>query len=73
MIGQWAHSRWQGEQTFSWSYLNWSLKSHPDLLAVLKSLNAGNAATATAPRASRSPSAVRIRGRAYPCSSRCAN
>jgi hypothetical protein len=44
MIGQWAHSRWQGEQTFSWSYLNWSLKSHPDLLAVLKSLNAGNAA-----------------------------
>jgi hypothetical protein len=46
MIGQWAHSRWQGEQTFSWSYLSWSLKSHPDLLAVLKSLNAGNAATA---------------------------
>jgi hypothetical protein len=44
MIGQWAHSRWQGEQTFSWSYLSWSLKSHPDLLAVLKSLNAGNAA-----------------------------
>jgi hypothetical protein len=44
MIGQWAHSRWQGEQTFSWSYLNWSLKSHPDLLVVLKSLNAGNAA-----------------------------
>ena len=43
MIGQWAHSRWQGEQTFSWSYLSWSLKSHPDLLAVLKSLNAGNA------------------------------
>jgi hypothetical protein len=46
MIGQWAHSRWQGEQTFSWSYLSWSLKSHPDLLAVLKSLNAGNAAAA---------------------------
>ena len=44
MIGQWARSRWQGEQTFSWSYLSWSLKSHPDLLAVLKSLNAGNAA-----------------------------
>jgi hypothetical protein len=47
MIGQWAHSRWQGEQTFSWRYLSWSLKSHPDLLAVLKSLNAGNAAAAT--------------------------
>jgi hypothetical protein len=46
MIGQWAHSRWQGEQTFAWSYLSWSLKSHPDLLAVLKSLNAGNAAAA---------------------------
>jgi hypothetical protein len=47
MIGQWAHSRWQGEQTFSWSYLSWSLRSHPDLLAVLKSLNAGNAAATT--------------------------
>jgi hypothetical protein len=47
MIGQWAHSRWQGEQTFSWSYRSWSLRSHPDLLAVLKSLNSGNAAAAT--------------------------
>jgi hypothetical protein len=47
MIGQWAHSRWQGQQTFSWSYLSWSLKSHPALLAVLKSLNAGNAAATT--------------------------
>ena len=47
MIGQWAHSRWQGEQTYSWSYLSWSLRSHPDLLAVLKSLNAGNAAATT--------------------------
>jgi hypothetical protein len=47
MIGQWAHSRWQGEQTFSWSYLSWSLKSHPELLAVLKSLNAGNVTAAT--------------------------
>lgn len=46
MIGQWAHSRWQGEQTFSWNYLGWSLKSHPDLLAVLKTLNAGNATAA---------------------------
>ena len=49
MIGQWAHSRWQGEQTFSWNYLGWSLKSHPDLLAVLKSLNAGNTAAARPP------------------------
>ena len=47
MIGQWEQSRWQGEQTFSWSYLGWSLASHPDLLAVLKSLNAGNIATVT--------------------------
>jgi hypothetical protein len=46
MIGQWEHSRWQGEQTFAWSYQGWSLASHPDLLAVLKSLNAGNMATA---------------------------
>ena len=41
MIGQWAHSRWQGEQTFAWSYLGWSLASHPDLLSVLKRLNLG--------------------------------
>jgi len=47
MIGQWEHSRWQGEQTFAWSYQGWSLASHPGLLAVLKSLNAGNTATAT--------------------------
>ncbi len=47
MIGQWEQSRWQGEQTFSWNYLGWSLASHPDLLAVLKSLNAGNIATVT--------------------------
>jgi hypothetical protein len=39
MVGQWEHSRWQGEQTFAWSYLGWSLASHPSLLAVLKSLN----------------------------------
>ena len=47
MIGQWEHSRWQGEQTFAWNYQGWSLASHPGLLAVLKSLNAGNTATAT--------------------------
>jgi hypothetical protein len=47
MIGQWEHSRWQGEQTFSWSYQGWSLDSHPDLLAVLKSLNTGNVAAET--------------------------
>jgi hypothetical protein len=41
MVGQWEHSRWQGEQTFAWSYLGWSLASHPSLLAVLKSLNLG--------------------------------
>jgi hypothetical protein len=46
MIGQWEQSRWQGEQTFSWNYLGWSLASHPGLLVVLKSLNAGNTATA---------------------------
>lgn len=46
MIGQWEQSRWQGEQTFSWNYQGWSLVSHPALLAVLKSLNAGNTATA---------------------------
>ena len=60
MIGQWAHSRWQGEQTFSWNYLSWSLKSHPDLLAVLKSLNAGNTAAtgpASGPRSRRHGSA----------------
>jgi hypothetical protein len=39
MIGQWERSRWQGEQTFAWSYLGWSLVSHPSLLAMLKSLN----------------------------------
>ena len=47
MIWQWEHSRWQGEQTFAWSYQGWSLASHPALLAVLKSLNATNTATAT--------------------------
>lgn len=57
MIGQWAHSRWQGEQTFSWNYLSWSLKSHPDLLAVLKSLNAGQAAAASGPFGSTDPRA----------------
>ena len=41
MIGQWERSRWQGEQTFAWSYQGWSLASHPSLLAVLKSLNLG--------------------------------
>ena len=46
MIGQWEHSRWQGEQTFAWSYQGWSLASHPGLLAVLKSLNAGDTAAA---------------------------
>jgi len=46
MIGQWEHSRWQGEQTFAWSYQGWSLASHPGLLTVLKGLNAGNTATA---------------------------
>jgi hypothetical protein len=44
MIGQWEQSGWQGEQTFAWSYLGWSLASHPGLLAVLKSLNAGQSA-----------------------------
>lgn len=39
MIGQWEHSRWQGEQTFAWDYQGWSLADHPDLLGVLKSLN----------------------------------
>ena len=29
MIGQWEQSRWQGEQTFSWSYLGWSLRATP--------------------------------------------
>jgi len=42
MIRQWQHSRWQGEQTFAWSYLDWSLASHPALLAVLKSMNFGS-------------------------------
>jgi hypothetical protein len=46
MIGQWEHSRWQGEQTFAWTYQGWSLASHRGLLAVLKSLNTGNIATA---------------------------
>lgn len=41
MIGQWDRSDWQGEQTFAWSYLGWSLASHPGLLAVLKRLNLG--------------------------------
>jgi hypothetical protein len=41
MIGQWEHSRWQGEQTFAWSYQGWSLASHPSLLSVLKRLNLG--------------------------------
>jgi hypothetical protein len=50
MIGQWEQSRWQGEQTFSWNYLGWTLKSHPDLLDVLKSLNAGNITTVTGSR-----------------------
>lgn len=44
MIGQWEHSRWQGEQTFAWSYLGWSLGHHPGLLAVLHSLNLGHIA-----------------------------
>jgi hypothetical protein len=39
MIRQWARSDWQGEQTFSWSYAGQPLAGHPDLLAVLKSLN----------------------------------
>lgn len=30
-----------GEQTFAWSYLGWSLASHPSLLAVLNRLNLG--------------------------------
>ena len=41
MVGQWEHSRWQGEQTFAWSYQGWSLASHPALLGVLKRLNLG--------------------------------
>ena len=41
MIGQWEHSKWQGEQTFAWSYQGWLLASHPCLLGVLKSLNMG--------------------------------
>jgi hypothetical protein len=41
MIGQWEHSRWQGEQTFAWSYQGWSLASHPALLSELKRLNLG--------------------------------
>ena len=44
MIGQWEQSRWQGEQTFAWSYQGWSLANHPGLLAVLKGLNLGNPA-----------------------------
>ena len=57
MIGQWAHSRWQGEQTFSWNCLGWSLKSHPDLLAVLKNLNAGKGAAVSGPFGSTDPRA----------------
>jgi hypothetical protein len=41
MIRQWEHSRWQGEQTFAWSYQNWSLPSHSALLEVLRNLNLG--------------------------------
>jgi hypothetical protein len=49
MIGQWEHSSWQGEQTFAWNYLGWSLPSHPSLLAVLKSLNLGLIRSTVAP------------------------
>jgi len=42
MIRQWQRSRWQGEQTFAWSFAGNSLASHPDLLAVLGALNHGS-------------------------------
>lgn len=41
MISQWARSRWQGAQTFAWSYAGHSLAHHPGLLAVLRAFNAG--------------------------------
>jgi hypothetical protein len=39
MISQWQHSRWQGEQVFSWQYEGWSLASHSRLLAELRTVN----------------------------------
>jgi hypothetical protein len=39
MIGQWQHSDWKGELTFSWSYAGGRLLDHPDLLDVLRRLN----------------------------------
>ncbi|MDA8322634.1 MAG: hypothetical protein M0030_22900 [Actinomycetota bacterium] len=41
MIRQWARSRWQGAQTFAWSYAGHSLARHPGLLAVLRAFNVG--------------------------------
>ncbi len=41
MIGQWQASDWSGEQTFAWRWAGNSLTDHPDLLAVLKTLNTG--------------------------------
>jgi hypothetical protein len=40
MIGQWQQSEWIGELTFSWSYAGNKLADHPELLAVLRRLNA---------------------------------
>jgi hypothetical protein len=39
MIRQWERSRWQGEQTFAWSFDGNSLTRRPRLLAVLRALN----------------------------------
>lgn len=41
MIWQWERSRWEGEQTFAWTWRSSSLASQPSLLAVLSSLNTG--------------------------------
>lgn len=47
MIQQWQASSWEGEQTFAWTWAGNSLTAHPDLLAVLASLN--QAASTPAP------------------------
>lgn len=40
MIAQWQRSAWQGQITFAWSWAGGRLADHPDLLDVLRRLNA---------------------------------
>lgn len=55
MIGQWEHSRWQGEQTFAWNWQGSVLADHPGLLAALRDLNRGDSAALTSMAAARRP------------------